>query len=206
MRYLIPLFLTAALVLGCKNQPAGNDNENTVPVAETVTTAEDIAAEAAAAGTDVKFNPDAPVFTVLYATSEDFFVNVREEASNKAAIVDTINGQFHGMGDGVLIEKNEKWDKVRGASGKVGYSNNKYLGYMTWYEGNGSAVMIAAREDTPVYGENYSGEGGLPVFCTVAEGTILADADYEETEEYYALLSGHDYLFLKKGDVAFVNP
>lgn len=209
MRYYIPLLLVAALLMGCKNQPSGGGSE---PASDSLAVSSAQAASDIQTPTDlpiasgVKFNPDAQVFTVLYAISDDYFVNVREVANAKSAILDTINGMFHGIGDGVLIEKGEKWDKVRGASGKVGYSNNKFLGYMTWYEASGAPVMIAARDNTPIYGENYADEGDYPVFCTVAKGTILADYNFESIEGYYSLLSGHDYLFLAKDDVIFVQP
>ena len=138
------------------------------------------------------------VFTVVYATSDDGFLNVREEPSGKGKILTSLAMAFHGLGDGILIEKGEKWSKVQ-AHGKTGWVYNKYLGYQTWYTGEGKHKLIAARDNMPIYGEDYSGENGRPLFGTVPKGTVLAD-DYTEEDGYYILWTAHDNLFIKKND------
>ena len=44
------------------------------------------------------------VLTVVYATSDDGFLNVRERPSSKAKILDRLPLQFHGLGRGILLE------------------------------------------------------------------------------------------------------
>ena len=143
------------------------------------------------------------VFTVAYATSDDGFMNVRTAPSNSGAIIEKLWMQSHGLGNGVLLEKGNKWSKV--SVGTVtGWVYNKYLGIQTWYDGTGSTILVAALDVTPIYGENYRGEGDLPIFTTVKKNTILAD-QFDEIEGYYILKTGHDYLFIKKSDAVVRN-
>ena len=139
------------------------------------------------------------VFTVVYATSDDGFLNVREKPSVKSKILGQLYGQVHGLGTGVLLEKGNTWSKVT-VGDVTGWVYNKYLGYQTWYDGKGKITLIAGRENMPIYGEDYVGEGNNPIFTTVKKGTKIAD-HFNEDEGYYVLLSGHDYLFIKKQDV-----
>ena len=138
-------------------------------------------------------------FTVVYATSDDGFLNVRAGASTKSKVLTKLYGQMHGLGSGVLLEKGNTWSKIS-VDGVTGWVYNKYLGSQNWYDGKGKTVMIANRDKMPIYGENYVGEGEDPVFTTVPKGTIIAD-QYDEHEDYYVLKTGHDYLFIKKNDV-----
>jgi hypothetical protein len=139
------------------------------------------------------------VFTVVYATSEDGFLNVREGASMKNRVLTQLYGPMHGMGSGVLLEHGNKWSKIS-VGNIVGWVYNKYLGYQTWYDGTGDTILVANRENMPIYGENYADEGDYPIFTRVKKGTILADGFYEHNG-YYELRTGHDYLFIKKEDV-----
>ena len=138
------------------------------------------------------------IFTVVYATSDDGFLNVRSEPSNKGKILTTLAMAFHGLGDGILIEKGDQWSKVQ-AHGKTGWVYNKYLGYQTWYTGKGKHKLIAARDKMPLYGEDYSGENRRPLFGTIPKGTIIAD-DFTEENGYYILWTAHDNLFIRKKD------
>ena len=138
------------------------------------------------------------VLTVVYATSDDGFLNVRSEPSNKGKILTTLAFRFHDLGDGILIEKGEQGSKVQ-AHGKTGWVYNKYLGTQTWYTGKGRHRLIAGRDNMPLYGEDYSGENQRPVFGTVPKGTILAD-DFTEEDGYYILWTIHDNLFIRKKD------
>ena len=45
------------------------------------------------------------VFTVVYATSDDGFVNVRQTPSTKAKILDKLWMFSHGLGNGSIAEK-----------------------------------------------------------------------------------------------------
>ena len=145
---------------------------------------------------------DDNIFTVVYAISDDGFVNVRETPSAKAAILDTLWMMFHGLGNGVLIEDQVGWSKVQ-VGEHVGWVNNRYIDYQRWYDGEGDSILVAAKDPTPLYGENYADEGDYPLFTTVKKGTILAD-DFIIHEGYYNLLTGHDYIFIKLEDAQIV--
>ena len=150
---------------------------------------------------DLNTNDD-NIFTVVYAISDDGFVNVRETPSAKAAILDTLWMMFHGLGNGVLIEDQVGWSKVQ-VGEHVGWVNNRYIDYQRWYDGEGDSILVAAKDPTPLYGENYADEGDYPLFTTVKKGTILAD-DFIIHEGYYNLLTGHDYIFIKLEDAQIV--
>lgn len=145
---------------------------------------------------------DDNIFTVVYAISDDGFVNVRETPSAKAAILDTLWMMFHGLGNGVLIEDQVGWSKVQ-VGEHVGWVNNRYIDYQRWYDGEGDSILVAAKDPTPLYGENYADEGDYPLFTTVKKGIILAD-DFIIHEGYYNLLTGHDYIFIKLEDAQIV--
>ena len=145
---------------------------------------------------------DDNIFTVVYAISDEGFVNVRETPSAKAAILDTLWMMFHGLGNGVLIEDQIGWSKVQ-VGEHVGWVNNRYIDYQRWYDGEGDSILVAAKDPTPLYGENYADEGDYPLFTTVKKGTILAD-DFIIHEGYYNLLTGHDYIFIKLEDAQIV--
>ncbi len=143
------------------------------------------------------------VFTVVYATSDDGFVNVRATPSSKARILDKLWMFNHGLGDGVKRGTRGNWTKV--SVGKVtGWCYSKYVGTQTWYKGDGSPRLVAVRENTPIYRENY--EDGVPnvYFTTVNKGTIIAD-EFTEDEKYYILKTAHDNLFIRKSDAKVVR-
>ena len=151
---------------------------------------------------DLNLNDD-NIFTVVYAISDDGFVNVRESPSAKAAILDTLWMMFHGLGNGVLIEDQVGWSKVS-VGEHVGWVNNHYIDYQRWYDGEGDSILVAAKDETPLYGENYADDGDYPLFTTVKKGTILAD-DFIIHNGYYNLLTGHDYIFIKLDDAVIVE-
>jgi hypothetical protein len=139
------------------------------------------------------------VLTVVYATSDDGYLNVRSQPSTKGNILTKLWMQSHGMGSGVLREKGEKWSKVS-VGDVTGWVYTKYMGSQTWYDGKGAQKLIAARDNTPVYGENYADADDYPLFTTVKKGTILGD-HFEEYKGYYLLKTAHDNLYIKKEDV-----
>ena len=139
------------------------------------------------------------VLTVVYATSNDGFLNVRTEPSTNGDIIGKLWMQSHGMGSGVLRKKGEKWSLV--CVGDVtGWVYTKYMGTQTWYDGKGAQKLIAASGNTPIYGENYADADDYPLFTTVKKGTILGD-HFEEYKGYYILKTAHDNLYIKKEDV-----
>lgn len=146
---------------------------------------------------------DRDVFTLVYTTSDDGFLNIRSKPSMDGAILGEINDIMHGLGDGILIKKGPKWSKVR--KGRVeGWVSNKFLGRQTWYSGSGRPVIVANQPKTTIYIENYGDGSSYSPFEKVPKGTIIAD-EYNENGGYYVLESAHDYLYVKKSDVVVMN-
>ncbi len=143
------------------------------------------------------------VFTVVYATSDDGFVNVRQRPTTKAPVIGKIYMFSHGLGNGVLRGQSGNWSKV--STGKVtGWAYTKYLGTQNWYKGQGHDKLVAIRNNTPIYCESMEDGSKHPLFTTVSKGTIIAD-EYQEDEIYYILVTAHDNLFVKKSDVKVVS-
>ena len=138
------------------------------------------------------------LFVVVYATSSDGFLNLREKPSTSSSILGRLNSKSHDLGNGVLLEYGDQWSKVS-VNGTVGYVFTKYMGRQTWYDSNGANILVA-RDNINIYGEDFSDSGHRPVFATVKSGTVIAD-QYKEYGEYYVLETGHDNLFVKKTDV-----
>ena len=144
------------------------------------------------------------VFTMVYTTSDDGFLNIRSKPSMEGVILGEINELYHGLGDGVLVKKGAKWSRVR--KGKVeGWVSNKYLGYVKWYNGTGESVLVAKYSPTTIYVESYSDEGSPYIpFEKVSMGTIIADK-FNDSGEYYMLDTAQDNLYVKKGDVIVMS-
>lgn len=141
------------------------------------------------------------VFTVVYAVSDDGYLNVRSEPSMQGKVLTKLWMQDHGLGRGILVEKGKQWSKIS-VDGIVGWVYTKYLGQTSWMFGSGPK-LVAKQNTTPIYCENTA-DGGLDVFATVDKGTVIADTYFEHTfngVDYYELRTGHDYLFVKKTDV-----
>ena len=140
------------------------------------------------------------VFTVVYAESDDGFLNVRLSPSMKGEIATKLWMLDHGLGRGVLLEKGKQWSKVS-VDGIEGWVYTKYLGQMTWMAGSGPKIV--ANKNAVIYCEDNA-EETLKPFYTIPKGTIIADTFFEHSfdgVEYYELRTGHDYLFVKKTDV-----
>ena len=140
------------------------------------------------------------VFTVVFAVSDDGYLNVRSEPSMNGKVLTKLWMENHGLGRGVLLEKGKQWSKVS-VDGIVGYVYTKYLGQTKWMLGVGPKII--ANKDAVIYCEDNA-EGGFKPFYTVSKGTIIADTFFEYSQngvEYYELRTGHDNLFVKKSDV-----
>ena len=140
------------------------------------------------------------VFTVVFAVSDDGYLNVRSEPSMTGKVLTKLWMEDHGLGRGVLLEKGKQWSKVS-VDGIVGYVYTKYLGQTKWMLGVGPKII--ANKDAVIYCEDNA-EGGFKPFYTVSKGTIIADTFFEYSQngvEYYELRTGHDNLFVKKSDV-----
>ena len=140
------------------------------------------------------------VFTVVFAVSDDGYLNVRSEPSMNGKVLTKLWMEDHGLGRGVLLEKGKQSSKVS-VDGIVGWVYTKYLGQSTWMLGTGPKIV--ANKAAVIYCEDNA-EGGLKPFYTVPKGTIIADTYFEHTfggVQYYELRTGHDYLFVRKSDV-----
>ena len=104
-----------------------------------------------------------------------------------------------------LLEYGHRWSKVR-VDNRTGWVYTKYMGTQSWFTHNGQPRLVAKKEITPLFTDNYSDEGPkyLP-YGFVAKGTILAD-EYELLDDgYYVLKTGHDYIFINEDDVELLK-
>ena len=139
------------------------------------------------------------VMQVVYAVSDDGYVNIRQSPSAKASKVGEVLEISHGLGWGIKIDQQGKWVKIsRGY--KVGWCNGNYLGYQDWYSGYGKKMLVAKNANTPIYCENYE-NGDYQLFGRVPKGTIIADEFDDYDGKYYVLITAHDCLFIRKSDV-----
>lgn len=144
------------------------------------------------------------VFTLVYAISDDGFVNIRATPSASGKVVGQVYGMLHGLGNAEKIGQVDGWTKVK-KDNVVGYARTKYLECQTWCYG--SSPRIVAKKATPIYGEDFSGESATGVggkLYTVPAGTIIADT-YKSNSRYYILTSGHDNLYIPKSCVKPVH-
>ena len=142
------------------------------------------------------------VMQVVYAESDDGFVNIRKSPSANASKVGEVHQFSYGLGSAIKIGEQGKWVKVsKGYT--VGWCNGNYLGYQDWYTGYGSKVLVAKKANTPIYCEEYVNENvsRKKVFGRVPKGTIIADDFMDSDGGYYYLITAGDGLSVRKSDV-----
>ena len=128
--------------------------------------------------------------TFVYATSDDGFVNVRNAPNSKAPIIDRINMFNTVLSNGILLdEKKGNWVKVATWDGKKGWANSKYLKTFTCIFGEDDYILVATAPETTIY--NSDGKK----YCTIKEGTIIADAWFYKEGEYY-VISDHSTIYI----------
>ena len=66
------------------------------------------------------------VFTLVYAISDDGFVNIRATPSASGKVVGQVYGMLHGLGNAEKIGQVDGWTKVK-KDNVVGYARTKYL-------------------------------------------------------------------------------
>ncbi len=141
------------------------------------------------------------VFTLVSATSDDGFVNVRESPASKARVVAKVYDISHGLGNAMVLGYSGSWTKVS-CNGKVGYAYSKYLGEQNWYSPR-DRKRIVATTNARIYYESYGDDEVGNVAYVVKPGTIIA-SQYEDRGKYYVLTSAHDDLYIRKQDVKVV--
>lgn len=139
-------------------------------------------------------------FTLVYATSSDGFLNVREEPSMKAKIIDRLNAKKNGLGHAELLKTMGEWSRIF-INGQVGYVYNKYMGKQTWYTGKGSDMMIAYSMQTPIYCDDFDDEGNRLVRYVLNGGVIIADQFSYPGGDYYVLSTPEEFLYVKRDDI-----
>lgn len=142
------------------------------------------------------------IMQVVYAESDDGFVNIRKSPSANASKVGEVSEVLFGLGSAIKIGEQGKWVKVsKGYT--VGWCNGNYLGYQDWYTGYGSKILVAKKANTPIYCEEYVNENvsRAKVFGRVPKGTIIADEFTDGGDGNYYLITAGDGLSVRKSDV-----
>ena len=143
------------------------------------------------------------VFTVVYATSDDGFLNVRTQPSMKGKVIEKLWAFSHGLGTGIYRGEQGNWTRVS-VGDVAGWVYTKYVGKQTWYKGNGKPRLVAKADFTTIYRESMADDVEHYFFGKVPRGTILAD-DFDQDETYYILKTVHDFLFIRKQDAEVVR-
>lgn len=149
------------------------------------------------------------VLTLVGGNAYDGFVSIRQSPSSKARVLGKLYNVDGGMFDGLKLGKQGNWTKVK-FGGVVGWCYSKYVQEISWYDGSGRYIIVAAKANTPIYGEQN--EEGDPAWVTVPKGTIIADYNSEDIVEgennfvdigdgCYILRTGHWCYWVSKSDV-----
>lgn len=141
--------------------------------------------------------------TLVYATSSDGYLNVRDNNSIKSKVIDKLTDKVNGLGGAILLRKMGDWSRIW-INNQVGYVYTKYMGRQTWYTGKGPRVMFANVFSTPIYREDLLDTGTMPIFTHLNIGYLIAD-QFREEGDYYVLESEHENLYVKKSDVLIKN-
>jgi hypothetical protein len=92
--------------------------------------------------------------------------------------------------------------------GTIGYVRATEAVLQSWFDGDGDSIIIAAKPKTYIYVESYDEEDGDGIVISgeyVAMGTIITDRIEEAGEDYYVLMTAHDYLYVHKNDVEIIS-
>lgn len=137
--------------------------------------------------------------TFVYAVSDDGFVNVRNAPNSKAPIIDRIGTFNTVLSNGILLDKESgNWVKVATWDGKKGWANSKYLNTFTCIFGEDDYILVATAPETVI----YNSEGKK--YCTIKEGTIIADAwFYTEGENY--VIEDHSTIYIPMSQAKIVR-
>ena len=136
--------------------------------------------------------------TEVTDSQEPYSVNVYESANPNSAVVGQLLESFHGYAPGVVLQRGYAWTKVK-VDDVVGYVKSSEVELHYWFYGEGAKVIVTYSR-IPIYGEDYSGENGLPIIGYIEKNTIITD-EFISAGEYYVLPTAHDNYYVKKKDV-----
>ena len=111
---------------------------------------------------------------------------------------------FYGLCPATLVKNLGDWYLIEGE----GYVRATEAVLQSWFDGDGDSIIIAAKPKTYIYLESYDEEDGYDIVNSeeyVAMGTIFTDQIEEAEEDYYVLITGHDYLYVHKDDVEIIS-
>jgi hypothetical protein len=115
---------------------------------------------------------------------------------------------YHGLCPATLIKNLGDWYLIEDG-GTIGYVRASEAVLQSWYECDGEYILIAAKPKTYIYVDSYDpdeDESGIAISGEyVAMGTILTDMVEKWSEDYYVLITGHDYLYVHKNDVEIIS-
>jgi hypothetical protein len=114
---------------------------------------------------------------------------------------------FYGLCPATLIKNLGDWYLIDDG-GTIGYVRANEAGLQSWYRGDGDYIIIAAKPKTYIYVESYDEEDGEGIAISreyVAMGTILTDQIEEFNQDFYVLMTAHDYLYVHKNDVEIIT-
>ena len=114
---------------------------------------------------------------------------------------------YHGLCPATLIKNLGDWYLIDDG-GTIGYVRASEAALQSWYEGDGDSIIIAAKPKTYIYTDYYGEDDDDGIVISgeyVAMGTIFTDQIEEAEEDYYVLITGHDYLYVHKNDVEIIS-
>ena len=114
---------------------------------------------------------------------------------------------YHGLCPATLIKNLGDWYLIDDG-GTIGYVRASETRLQSWYRGDGDSIIIAAKPKTYIYTDYYDEDDDDGIVISgeyVAMGTIFTDQIEEAGEDYYVLMTAHDYLYVHKNDVEVIS-
>ena len=147
-----------------------------------------------------------PIYTRVGA-SYDQEAPIYEHPYPGATTIGRLYYCFHGLCPATMIENLGDWYLIDDG-GVIGYVRASEAELQSWYSGNGKSILIAAKPKTYIYTDYYGEDDDDGVVISgeyVAMGTILTDQIEEFNQDFYVLMTGHDYLYVHKNDVEIIT-
>ena len=147
-----------------------------------------------------------PIYTRVGAADEQGAA-IYEHPYQNARIIGSIYECYHGLCNAVLIKNLGDWYLIN-YGGTIGYVQASQTGLQSWYDGDGELIIIAAKPKTYIYEDYYDEDDDDGIVITgeyVGVGTILTDRVEEFSDNYYVLITAHDYLYVHKDDVEIIT-